>query len=210
MFLFAFGGYPFIHENIYLLPLSLANKFTLSTHSMLLEKYRSTSRLNFRPLVPSDKAFLLSHFSRTGTMLPLPGIAELEAEVESWYERQVRRYQEPCAGLYATTLKATGQLIGYSGLVRQFVDGIPKWEIGFGGTPAFWENGYLVEAGSHFRDLGFEEEMAETLISLVPPDHGSAKQLASLLGMTFWKHTRFKNQPREVFRVRRTEWEAKR
>lgn len=110
-------------------------------------------------------------------------------------------------GLHALELKESGVLIGQCGLVRQFVDGIPKWEVGYHLSKEFWGQGYATEAAKACRDFCFENEMAETLIALIHPENERSIKVAERTGMSYWKTTQFKDNETKVMRVRREDWE---
>ena len=94
---------------------------------------------------------------------------------DNWVQKQCRRYEKGTGGLYAIELKNTGELIGQCGLLLQFVDCIPKWEVGYHFFRQFWGNGYATEAAQACRDFCFKNEMAETLISLIHPKNENPK-----------------------------------
>lgn len=123
-----------------------------------------------------------------------------------WLKRQMRRYELHGAGLCAIELRSTGELVGQCGLIYQWVDHIPKWEVGYHFIRRFWGQGYATEAAAACRDFCFENEMAETLISLIHPDNLRSQAVAGRCGMTWWKDTSFKGHPSKVYRIRREDW----
>lgn len=173
---------------------------------MLLE-HLTTARLRFRPLTLADKPRLMGffndpiatefHFIKT----------DLDAYADMWLRRQLGRYANEQGGLHAVELLETGEFIGQAGLLYQWVDGIPKWEVGYHFFREFWGKGYASEAAQACRDFGFENEMAETLISLIHPDNVRSQAVAKRNGMTEWKRTTWREFPVVVYRVRRVEWE---
>lgn len=174
--------------------------------NMYLEQLQ-TPRLIFRSLTLSDKEPLLEFFTdQVATEFLFPG-GDIEKFASEWLKNQLRRYESTGCGLCAVELRATGELVGQCGLLRQFVDGIPKWEVGYHFIRRFWGNGYATEAAMACRDFCFENEMAETIISLIHPDNARSEAVARRNGMTFWKDTNFKGNPTRVFRIRRDDWE---
>ncbi len=51
--------------------------------------------------------------------------------VEQWIERNRQRYANDGVGLWAMVLKATGEMIGDCGIIRQEVEGEYLYEIGY-------------------------------------------------------------------------------
>ena len=174
---------------------------------MLLHEH-STERLRFRVLLPEDKAPLMNFFNDAEATRFLPISNDTEAFADAWLTRQMRRYDMGSGGLHAIELKETGEFLGQCGLIRQFVDGIPKWEVAFHLFRKHWGNGYASEAAQFCRDFCFENEMAETLISLIHPENEDSFKVAKRIGMTHWKTSEFKGRTTEVMRVRRVEWEG--
>ncbi|HFA49580.1 MAG TPA: N-acetyltransferase [Bacteroidetes bacterium] len=173
---------------------------------MILENYE-TPRLKFRSLCAADRDVLKIFFENKEAVKFLNVPADPGTYIATWIGRQESRYESMGTGLCALILKETGEMIGHSGLVRQFVDGIPKWEVGYHLLPAFWGRGYATEAAIACRNYCFENEMAETLISLIHPENKKSIAVAKRNGMAFWKTTLFKGQPSNVYRVRREDWE---
>ena len=173
-------------------------------------EHLQTPRLIFRSLTPADKLPLMEFFTdAVATEFHFIDIA-VEKFADEWLVRQFRRYETTGCGLCAVELLETGELVGQCGLLRQFVDGIPKWEVSYHFIRRFWGKGYATEAARASRDFCFENEMAETVISLIHPENYRSQAVAQRNGMTFWKETIFRGHPAHVFRIRREDWERQR
>lgn len=166
-----------------------------------------THRLRFRKLNLADKEHLLEFFSDPVATEFHFLQAGPEHVADTWLSRQLNRYRNNTGGLMAVELLETGEFIGQCGLLLQWVDGIPKWEVGYHFLRRFWGQGYATEAAVAFRDFGFENEMAETIISLIHPQNFRSQAVARRNGMTIWKETTWHEHPVIVFRIRREEWE---
>ena len=86
-------------------------------------------------------------------------------------------------GLYIVTLRESGTAIGICGLVRR--EGLDDADIGFAYQPAYWGQGYAVEAAQgvlqHARhDLGLQRVAAIT-----NPDNTRSILLLEKLGLKF-------------------------
>ncbi|MBI5917405.1 MAG: GNAT family N-acetyltransferase [Bacteroidetes bacterium] len=173
---------------------------------MLLENLH-TARLRFRPLTLADRAPLLDYFADPVANEFLFIKTDVEAFTDAWLRRQTHRYGNDLGGLAAIELLGTGEFIGQCGLLYQWVDSIPKWEVGYHFFRRFWGNGYATEAAIACRDFCFENEMAETLVSLIHPQNLRSQAVAQRNSMTEWKRTTWRDHPVVVYRVRRADWE---
>ena len=175
-------------------------------HPMLLE-HLTTDRLRFRPLTLADKPRLLDFFADPVATEFHFIKTDVSAYADNWLRRQLGRYANEQGGLHAVELLETGELVGQAGLLYQWVDGIPKWEVGYHFFREHWGKGYATEAAKACRNFCFENEMAETLISLIHPDNLRSQAVAKRNGMTEWKRTTWRELPVVVYRIRRPEWE---
>ena len=175
---------------------------------MFLENH-NTARLRFRKLTLADKEPMMEFFNDPLAMEFLFMDTSPEDFAETWFKRQLNRYRNNTGGLLGIELLETGELVGQCGLLYQWVDGIPKWEIGYHILRRFWGNGFATEAARAYRDFCFEDEMAETVISLIHPDNHRSQAVAHRNGMTPWKETEWRGHPVIVFRIRRVEWEQR-
>lgn len=168
----------------------------------------TSQHLSFRPLNQADQEALATYYTdpQISRYFDFGKVSPLI--IQQWIARQLRRYEDTGGGLMGVELKTTKTLIGQAGLVRQFVDGIPKWEVVFHIFPAYFDSAYTAEAAVFFRNHCFQEEMAETLIAIIHPAHETAKELATAIGMSFWKNTLFKGAAKDIYRIRRSEWES--
>ncbi|MBI1224842.1 MAG: GNAT family N-acetyltransferase [Bacteroidetes bacterium] len=168
----------------------------------------TTDRLRFRPLTLEDKPLLMDFFEDPITTEFHLIDAETPIYADNWLRRQLSRYTNDQGGLHAVELLETGELVGQCGLLYQWVDGIPKWEVGYHFLRKHWGNGYATEAAQACRNFCFENEMAETLISLIHPDNLRSQAVAKRNGMTEWKRTIWRKMSVVVYRIRRSEWES--
>src|ERR1700682_5784133 len=104
-----------------------------------------TERLLLREFVPGDADALATVISDPETMRFYPQPPD-RAGVESWIERNRRRYRDDGHGLWAMVLKASGEVIGDCGLTRQTVDAVDEIEIGYHLRRDLWGQGLASEA----------------------------------------------------------------
>src|SRR5437660_698996 len=107
--------------------------------------------------------------------------------IQQWIERNLRRYAEDGVGLWAMLLKATGEVIGDCGIVRQQVDGEYLYEIGYHLRRDQWGQGLATESAIACREWGFANLNADRLISIIRPENVPSRRVAERNGMTLWK-----------------------
>ncbi|MCB0519247.1 MAG: GNAT family N-acetyltransferase [Lewinellaceae bacterium] len=185
----------------------MLSRFYKHHHNKMYLEQLETPRLLIRPLTLADKAPLMEFFNDPSATEFLFIETSTDQYADQWLRRQLGRYGTGQGGMCAVVLKETNELIGQCGLLYQWVDFVPKWEVGYHFIRRFWHNGYATEAAMACRDFCLEEEMAETVISLIHPDNVRSKAVALRNGMTLWKETSHKGHPAEVFRIRREDWE---
>jgi [ribosomal protein S5]-alanine N-acetyltransferase len=161
-----------------------------------------TDRLWLRELVPEDADALAAVISDPETMRFYPEPRD-RAGVESWVERNRRRYQEDGHGLWAMVLRSNGEVIGDCGLTRQEVDGIDEIEIGYHVRRDLWGQGYAPEAARACQGYGFGKLNANRLISLIRPQNLPSRRVAEKTGLTLWKEGVWRDLPHCVYVIHR-------
>ena len=91
----------------------------------------TTARLRFRPLTLADKPKLMGFFEDPVATEFLFIKTSVSDYADLWLRRQLGRYANDQGGLHAVELLETGELIGQCGLLYQWVDSIPNWEVGY-------------------------------------------------------------------------------
>jgi RimJ/RimL family protein N-acetyltransferase len=79
--------------------------------------------------------------------------------------------------------KNTGLLVGYCGLLVQTVEDKTELEIGYSLLPQFRNRGFATEAATKCRDFAFENEFADSLISIISITNLPSQHVAIKLGM---------------------------
>ena len=161
-----------------------------------------TERLLLREFVPGDADALAAVISDPETMRFYPEPFD-RAGVESWIERNQRRYRNDGYGLWAMVLKASGELIGDCGLARQTVDSADEIEIGYHVRRDLWGQGYAPEAAAACRDYGFERLRADRLIALMRPGNLPSQRVAEKIGLNWWKTVTWRDLSHHAYAIRR-------
>lgn len=161
-----------------------------------------TERLLLREFVADDVDALAAVISDPETMRFYPEPLD-RAEVESWIERNRRRYRDDGHGLWAMVLKSTGEVVGDCGLTRQNVDTVDEIEIGYHVRRDLWGQGLAPEAAGACRNYGFERLGAERLISLIRPENLPSRRVAEKVGLSLWKEVMWRDLLHCVYVIRR-------
>lgn len=165
---------------------------------------QETERLNFRMIQASDfEAWLPFYHDPKSTQFwdGLPQDPKLACQQQ--FDRVFERYEQGLGGMNALIQKSTQQLVGMCGLLVQKVDGIQELEIGYSVLPQFWLQGYAYEASQKCKNHAFQNNLAQSLISIIHVDNAPSQKVALKNGMHLDKTTTYKDNPVHIFRVNR-------
>ncbi|MES2704045.1 MAG: GNAT family N-acetyltransferase [Bacteroidota bacterium] len=172
----------------------------------------TTHRLNTRFLTPEDAAIWLEYATdakATKYTLDnlLPGRTPEEAAKE-FVHFAINRYTSNRLGLQALIDKQTGDFVGQCGLLVQEVNGQREIEVGYHLLRRHWGKGYAAEAAKAFRDYGFENNFAESMVSIIHPENEASKKVAVRNGMQLAAtDAKFRDTDYHLYRITRKEWE---
>ncbi|MBN2773246.1 MAG: GNAT family N-acetyltransferase [Prolixibacteraceae bacterium] len=120
-----------------------------------------------------------------------------------WFDKVFDRYKNNLGGLNVLIEKSSGMPVGQCGLLVQEVDNITELEIGYSLCPEFWGKGYATEAAIKCRNFAFENNFAESIISIVHIENIKSQNVALRNDMKFEKRTEFKNIPVNIYRIKK-------
>jgi len=167
-----------------------------------------TERLSFRRIHESDYNQWLEFFKDPGTSIHWVEEKQVpEVACSNWYKKQFDRYANNKGGMNALIEKLSGKLIGHCGLVVQTVDGVTELEIGYSLLPQFWSKGFAFEAANYCRDFAFQNNLADSLISIISLTNIPSEKVACKNGMTIAKTTTYKGNNVHLFRITKKEWQ---
>lgn len=161
-----------------------------------------TPRLTLREFVPEDIDALARVLSDAETMRYYPAPFD-RAGVEDWIARSRRRYATDGTGLWAQELRATGELIGDCGIIKQDVEGDYFYEIGYHLRRDMWGRGLATEAARACRDWAFTNLAIDRVISLIRPENERSRRVAERNGMTIWKDIEWRGFRHYVYSISR-------
>ncbi|WP_445589469.1 GNAT family N-acetyltransferase [Sunxiuqinia sp. A32] len=162
-----------------------------------------TERLRIRKLELSDIAIWESFFENND-YLPYLGLdlsSDKKAQAKEWIEIQLRRYQEKRYGHHALIDKQTNQFIGQCGLLTQEIDGKTEIEIGYHILPAYWGKGYATEAANKFRDYAFQNNLCNSLISIIDIRNIASQKVAEKNGMRKTRQIKYHGLDVFIYRI---------
>jgi ribosomal-protein-alanine N-acetyltransferase len=167
-----------------------------------------TDRLITLFLTPGDipawaeyfKDPIATQFATTGDKTP-------EELATDWVNFALKRYEENRLGLQALVHKETGEFIGQCGILVQEVNGKSEIEIGYHLFRKYWGQGYATEAARKFRDYGFENNVADSIVSIIHPLNIRSKKVAERNGMKLVDTKAiFRGKEHELYRITREKW----
>lgn len=169
-----------------------------------------TERLHTRFLTTEDTAAWMEYITDpiATTFMPNDALLSNEEWVKSWIDFSIKRYREQRYGLQALIHKETNELVGLCGLLLQEINDVSELEVGYHLLRKHWGLGFASEAAQMFRDYAFENEQADSVISIIHPLNFPSKNVAKRNGMTLSdKGIIFREKEVDVFRITRVEWE---
>ncbi|MEX1001109.1 MAG: GNAT family N-acetyltransferase [Crocinitomicaceae bacterium] len=163
-----------------------------------------SERLVYAPLDENYARMWIPFLSDESAMRYFPKLnISPEERARQWIDSQLERYRNGTYGMYALHLKKTNDFIGQCGLLKQEVDGKQEVEIGYHLLPQYWGNGYATEAAKHFKKNAFQQQMADSLISIIHKDNLLSQAVAKRNGMHKDFQTNWKGMEVIVFRTRK-------
>ncbi|MCB2218835.1 MAG: GNAT family N-acetyltransferase [Bacteroidetes bacterium] len=169
-----------------------------------------TSRLWIRKLEVSDRAIWESFFENNPS-LPFLGLdltLDTKAQSKDWIERQLRRYEQHKFGHHALIDKKSNQFIGQCGLLTQEIDNQTEIELGYHILPDYWGKGYATEAATKFRNYAFENDVCDSLISIIDIRNKASQKVAEKLGMNNTRQLTYCNLDVFLYRIDKSDFQS--
>lgn len=165
---------------------------------------RETERLLIRPLQIDDNQVWQEFIMDDVATRFFPDDWKLKPEKsEEWINLQLQRYEENRYGLQALIEKQSGEFIGQCGLLTQLIDERIELEIGYHLIRRFWGNGYATEAATAFKEMAFNNKLAESIISIIDLENISSQKVAQRNGMARVSQTRYMGMDVFIYRIER-------
>lgn len=166
-----------------------------------------TPRLILREMTQDDYAGLHAILTDAETMRHYPKPYD-DAGVQRWLDWSFDNYRKHGFGLWAVTLKETGQFIGDCGITMQPINGQWLPEIGYHLNKQYWRRGYASEAARACIRVAFEQFGFPAVYSYMTSTNEPSWRTAMKNGMTFVEeYTDEDGIPHRVYRIDRETWE---
>lgn len=166
-----------------------------------------TSRLILREMTDDDFSALYAILSDPETMRYYPQPYD-EAGVRRWINWCRDSYAKHGFGLWAVTLKDTGEFIGDCGISLQPIHGQWLPEVGYHIRKDLWRKGYASEAAAACIRLAFERFDFPAVYSYMNADNEPSYRTAMKNGMTQTdEYTDDHHGRLRVFAIDRDTWE---
>jgi RimJ/RimL family protein N-acetyltransferase len=161
-----------------------------------------SERLKFRQISLNDYSEWLKFFKNPDTSKHWVADDNTpEVECKQWYERQFERYVQGTGGMNALIEKESNKFVGHCGLLKQVVDGISELEIAYSLLPIFWNKAYASEAAIKCKNYAFENNLTNSLISIISLTNRASEKVALKVGMTLDKTTTYRSNDVNIFRI---------
>jgi RimJ/RimL family protein N-acetyltransferase len=98
--------------------------------------------------------------------------------------------------------RSSGELVGYTGLNRDEVDGEPAIEIGWSITPPRWGEGFAPEAARASLAWGFERAGLDEIVAFALTENGPSRRVMEKLGMEYVRDYERHGFPHVLHRLR--------
>jgi [ribosomal protein S5]-alanine N-acetyltransferase len=147
-----------------------------------------TPRLVLRRIDRDDLDFFAELLGNPEVMRFSLGIRSRE-ESAQWIDRTTAMYAERGYGAWGMVEKASGNLIGFCGLLDQTIDGAPEVEVAYRLAEPFWGQGFAPEAAAAARDLAFNVFGLSRVIALIDPNNVRSVRVAEKIGMDWQTQT---------------------
>ena len=125
------------------------------------------------------------------------GVPYTPAETAVQSARFAAHWEQYDFGLWAATVAASDEVIGFVGLSHPlwFPELADQIEVGWRLHPRAWGNGYATEAGRAALQSAWAELRLERVIAVIDPDNAPSIAVADRLGMTREDRVRHPQRP---------------
>jgi len=106
-------------------------------------------------------------------------------------DKQLDRYSNNLFGHQALIEKETNNFIGVCGLLTQEVDNIVEIEVGYHIFKKYWGKGFAPEAAKLFINYAFENELTDSVISIIDIGNVKSQKVAEKNGLMREKQTKY-------------------
>lgn len=167
-----------------------------------------TERLITRFLQPNDYKIWIPFLSDPECIqfLPYYGIDDPAERAKHVIEKQLGRYNENRYGLQLLLDRKNNEPVGMCGLLLQDVEGKPELEVGYHLLREHWGKGYASEAAQAFKNFGFENNQADSIVSMIDVGNTKSQQVALHNGMKPEPTFHWMGFEINIYRITQVDW----
>ena len=157
-----------------------------------------TERLALREITTDDAEFLLQLLNEPSFIQNIGDKKVRTVDDARLYAMNgpIESYKQHGFGLYLVALKGNGESIGICGLVKR--DSLPDADIGYAFLPAYWRQGYALEATTAIRQHAFTVLGHQQLLAIVNPENASSIRVLEKIGLKFKRMVRMTDDAPEI------------
>jgi RimJ/RimL family protein N-acetyltransferase len=144
-----------------------------------------TDRLEVRQPRDEDRARFVELFCSPEFMVFSGGVHDLDS-AHVRFDEMLRTATEVPFGKQPVIERATGTIVGYSGVAWFDFEGARRLEFGYRLVPEARGRGYATEAGRAVLELAAQTFEGE-LLAMIDPTNQPSQGVIGKLGFTFWK-----------------------
>lgn len=152
-----------------------------------------SNRLITRFLKPRDTSVWADFYADKDAVAFFPsfGLKTNLERAKHMIDKQLLRYSNNRFGHQALIEKETNNFIGVCGLLTQEVDNIVEIEVGYHIFKKYWGKGFAPEAAKLFIDYAFENDLTNSVISVIDIGNIKSQKVAEKNGLTREKQTKY-------------------
>lgn len=143
-----------------------------------------TKRLILRRTTEADVEPLVELWSDPKVTQYFGGPRDQQALRESFEQSAFSPFSDDY-DLWPVVEKASGEVIGHSGLLDKEIEGKTEVELVYVIAPAYWGKGYATEIAEGLKEYAFSELGLDRLFALVEPTNKASERVALKIGMTY-------------------------
>jgi RimJ/RimL family protein N-acetyltransferase len=141
-----------------------------------------TERMTLSELEAADAPFIFELLLSRGFVENIGdrGVRDLESAT-GYIERIRKSYADNGFGLWRCDLKATGESVGLSGLVKR--DGLDHPDVGYAFLERFWGAGLATEGAAACLNHGLEALNLPVILAVTTPSNAGSQAVLRKIGM---------------------------
>jgi RimJ/RimL family protein N-acetyltransferase len=141
-----------------------------------------SERLSVREFTQSDVEAVEQMLDDTDVMLFFGRLFSRD-QCADWIAQHIQRYQSDRCGYWLAIDKASGQVAGQAGILRQQLEGVSEFGLGYIFNQAFWGRGLATEAARACLRYGFHTLHLPRIVCTIRPENHRSRLVAERLGL---------------------------